>query len=67
VVQTELFWLRTKRGKNGAPVITFNYTKSYQQLRKKMPMLNAAELAILGNEATDNEGAPRRSNLCKPY
>lgn len=56
----------TKRGKNGAPVIVINYTKSYQQLRKKMPMLNAAQLAILGNEATDNAGAPRRIIYASP-
>ena len=58
--------VRTKRGKNGAPVITLNYTQSYQQLRKKMEMLNAAELAILGNEATDNAGAPRRGIYASP-
>lgn len=56
----------TKRGKNGAPVIALNYTKSYQQLRRKMPMLNAAQLAVLGNEATDNAGAPRRSIYASP-
>ncbi len=56
----------TKRGKKGAPVIALNYTKSYQQLRRKMPMLNAAELAILGNEATDNAGAPRRGIYASP-
>lgn len=56
----------TKRGKQGAPVITLNYTKSYQQLRKKMDMLNAAELAILGNEATDNASAPRRGIYASP-
>lgn len=58
--------VRTKRGKSGAPVITLNYTQSYQQLRKKMEMLNAAELAILGNEATDNAGAPRRGIYASP-
>ena len=56
----------TKRGKNGAPVITFNYTKSVQQLRRKIPMLNAAQLAVLGNEATDNAGVPRRSIYASP-
>jgi hypothetical protein len=29
-------------------------------------MLNAAELAILGNEATDNAGAPRRGIYASP-
>jgi hypothetical protein len=31
-----------------------------------MTMLNAAELAILGNEATDNAGAPRRGIYASP-
>lgn len=56
----------TKRGKQGSTVINLNYTKSFQELRKKMPMLNAAQLAILGNEATDNAGAPRRSIYASP-
>lgn len=56
----------TKRGKKGPAVITFNYTKSFQKLRKKMPMLNAAELAVLGNEAADNEGVPRKSIYASP-
>jgi TonB-linked SusC/RagA family outer membrane protein len=58
--------ITTKRGKKGAPVITFNYTKSIQQLRKKIPMLNAAQLAILGNEAADNEDADRRNIYASP-
>jgi TonB-linked SusC/RagA family outer membrane protein len=56
----------TKRGKKGAPSISINYTKSYQELRHKIPMLNAAELAVLGNEATDNAGAPRRLIYASP-
>lgn len=56
----------TKRGAKGAPSISLNYTKSYQELRKKIPMLNAAQLAILGNEATDNAGAPRRLIYASP-
>lgn len=56
----------TKRGKKGAPVITINYTKSIQQLRRKIPMLNAAQLAILGNEAADNAGAARRLIYASP-
>ncbi|MBX2966593.1 MAG: TonB-dependent receptor [Cyclobacteriaceae bacterium] len=56
----------TKRGKQGAPVFNVSYTQSLQQLRKKIPMLNAAQLAILGNEATDNAGAPRRLIYASP-
>jgi TonB-linked SusC/RagA family outer membrane protein len=58
--------ITTKRGKKGAPVISINYTKSFQQLRKKIPMLNASQLAILGNEATDNAQAPRRLIYASP-
>lgn len=56
----------TKRGKQGATVFSVNYTHSLQELRKKIPMLNAAQLAILGNEATDNAGAPRRQIYASP-
>ncbi|MCE7864346.1 MAG: TonB-dependent receptor [Bacteroidetes bacterium CHB5] len=56
----------TKRGKRGAAEITMNYTQSYQKLRKKIPMLNAAELAVLGNEAADNESVPRKSIYASP-
>lgn len=56
----------TKRGRKGTPEISLNYTRSLQQLRRKIPMLNAAELAVLGNEATDNAGAPRRSIYASP-
>ncbi|TRX59602.1 TonB-dependent receptor [Fulvivirga sp. M361] len=58
--------ITTKRGKAGKAVISFNYSTSTQELRKKIPLLNAAELAILGNEATDNAGAPRRTIYASP-
>lgn len=56
----------TKRGKRGTTVVSVNYTASVQELRKKIPMLNASQLAILGNEATDNGGAPRRLIYASP-
>lgn len=56
----------TKRGKKGAPVVTINYTRSVQELRRKIPMLNAAQLAVLGNEAADNAGADRRHIYASP-
>ena len=56
----------TKRGKKGTPVISVNYTKSLQQLRRKIPMLNAAQLAILANEAADNAVAPRIKIYASP-
>ncbi len=58
--------VNTKRGKQGNAVFTVNYTHSQQALRRKIPMLNAAQLAVLGNEATDNAGAPRRSIYASP-
>ncbi|MEP2667753.1 MAG: TonB-dependent receptor [Cyclobacteriaceae bacterium] len=56
----------TKRGKAGSTVVSVNYTTSIQELRKKIPLLNAAELARLGNEAADNAGAPRRVIYASP-
>ncbi len=56
----------TKRGKAGKTDISVDYTGSIQELRHKIPMLNARELAVLGNEATDNAGAPRRTIYASP-
>lgn len=56
----------TKRGKKGAPVFNVNFAQSIQELRRKIPMLNAAQLAVLGNEAADNAGAPRRLIYASP-
>jgi TonB-linked SusC/RagA family outer membrane protein len=56
----------TKRGKKGAAVVNVNYTHSSQELRHKIPMLNAAELAILGNEAADNADVDRRGIYASP-
>ena len=56
----------TKRGKKGNTVVTFNYTKSFQELRRKIPMLNASQLAELGNEAADNANVPRRLIYASP-
>ena len=56
----------TKRGKKGGAEVSLNYTRSIQELRKKIPLLNAAQLAVLGNEATDNAGAPRRLIYASP-
>ncbi len=56
----------TKRGSKGNTDITIDYSMSLQQLRHKIPMLNARQLAELGNEATDNAGAPRRIIYASP-
>lgn len=56
----------TKRGKAGQSTFSVDYIASVQELREKMPMLNARQLAELGNEATDNAGSPRRSIYASP-
>lgn len=56
----------TKRGKSGKTDINIGYSQSWQELRYKIPLLNAAELAILGNEGADNAGVPRRVIYASP-
>lgn len=56
----------TKRGKEGKSEINIGYTQSWQELRREIPLLNAAELAILGNEAADNASVPRRLIYASP-
>ncbi len=56
----------TKRGEKGSTQINFNYSHALQQIRHKIPLLNASQLANLGNEATDNAGAPRRLIYASP-
>ena len=56
----------TKRGNVGKPEINVGYSRSFQELRHKIPLLNAAELANLANEAADNAGADRRIIYASP-
>ena len=56
----------TKRGKAGSRSVSVDYNYSLQELRRKIPILNARQLAELGNEATDNAGAPRRTIYASP-
>ena len=49
----------TKQGKNGKPKVSIGAKYTLQQVTKKMDMLNAVQLAELGNEATDNAGEER--------
>jgi TonB-dependent starch-binding outer membrane protein SusC len=46
----------TKRGKAGKPVVTYEGYYGSQQLRKKLPLLNATQYAELLNEANVNAG-----------
>jgi TonB-linked SusC/RagA family outer membrane protein len=50
----------TKRGKSGAPKISFNTSFTVQSVSKSIDMLDAVQLAELGNEAADNDGVERR-------
>lgn len=46
----------TKSGQKGKPVITFDSYYGFQQLRRKLPLLNASQLAELTNEAKEVAG-----------
>ena len=50
----------TKRGSKGKVRTTANAYYGIQSIAKKMDMLNAEQLAILGNEATDNANIDRK-------
>ncbi|MCG8308888.1 MAG: TonB-dependent receptor [Cytophagales bacterium] len=56
----------TKRGRTDKPVISLDFYYGLQDLRHKIPMLNARELAELGNEAADNAGVPRKIIYASP-
>ena len=49
--------ITTKRGKKGTPVISYSYSLSYQQLREKLDLMNAADFAksINDNRASQNQ------------
>lgn len=50
----------TKRGKTGAAKVTFNSSLTFQSVSKTIDMLDAVQLAELGNEAADNDGIERK-------
>lgn len=56
----------TKRGESGKTVVTAEISSGVQRVRSVLPMLTAAELAILGNEAADNAGVPRKVIYASP-
>lgn len=56
----------TKRGSAGHTEISMDYYTGIQIISHKIPMLNAKELAILGNEAADNIGVSRRIIYASP-
>lgn len=52
--------ITTKRGAKGAVKTTLNAYYGIQQVANKLKLLNAEQLALLGNDATDNAGIDRR-------
>jgi len=58
--------ITTKKGSAGGARITFEAYSGVQSLAKKLPMLSAGELAILGNDATDNAGLSRKNIFASP-
>jgi len=46
----------TKTGAKGKPVVTFEHYYGFQELRRKLPLLSAAELAQMANEAREAAG-----------
>lgn len=46
----------TKNGKNGKPQVTYNGFLSFDEVRRKLPALNARDYALLVNEAREENG-----------
>ncbi|NMM48360.1 SusC/RagA family TonB-linked outer membrane protein [Marinigracilibium pacificum] len=55
--------ITTKKGKSGAPQINFNTFVGFQEVTKKLDMLNGAQYQSVYNTVQDNAGRPRYSNL----
>ncbi len=58
--------ITTKKGKLGKPVVSVNFSSSIQEINNTISMLNAAQLAELGNEAADNAGVDRNPIYASP-
>jgi TonB-linked SusC/RagA family outer membrane protein len=50
--------ITTKRGKKGTPVISYSYSLSYQKLRKKLNLMNAADFAKSINDFRASQDQP---------
>ncbi|MEX2592940.1 MAG: TonB-dependent receptor [Anditalea sp.] len=50
--------ITTKTGESGKPQVTFNSYYGIQNLRRKIPLINASEFAQLQNEVAQNDGNP---------
>jgi len=56
----------TKTGTRAGTEVSFGYYTGFQSIASKIPMLNARQLAELGNEAADNAGVIRRVIYASP-
>jgi len=56
----------TKKGSRTGSEVSFGYYTGLQEVSRKIPMLNAQQLAILGNEAADNSDVTRRLIYASP-
>ncbi len=57
----------TKRGKAGEPTVNFDYYTGFQNVTKRVDMLNTQELVELGEEAFFNSGAKVPGGLAGLY
>lgn len=58
--------ITTKKGNRDRTDVSLGYYTGIQTVSRKIPMLNAEELAILGNEAADNSNVARRLIYASP-
>ncbi len=56
----------TKKGSKNGTEVSLGYYTGVQAVSRKIPMLTAEELAILGNEAADNTNVARRLVYASP-
>ncbi len=56
----------TKQGSRSGREISLGYYTGMQTIARKIPMLNARQLAVLGNEAADNTNVSRRLIYASP-
>lgn len=58
--------ITTKRGKKGAPKLSFDTYYGIQQVSRKIPMMNAREFAAAHNEARIASNSPTYSKFANP-
>ncbi|WP_245222036.1 TonB-dependent receptor [Pedobacter kyungheensis] len=58
--------ITTKKGKSGKTQVSYNGYYGFQNLRKKLDIINAHDYAILQNEVVNNDNASGVNNPAKP-